>query len=398
MRSITIYCSQLGEVPYYTQSLHQNQGCHEDDSIHENEQQSSGTKTVELHINIWKVKSGTIRLNDTLYFDFGIKFSDKIKRIFVFLPFQIKANKVNDLGKVVSDKKELLNAVFNDDMRCTPSPNNSFSKVEINNNQSKSSFYIYQLGQDNITVEDYKGETDDQKGTYISIKINGTPQDENGEKEYYIRFRVEVKNNKEIIHTAHLSNDLLQAAFSKTDLYDLRINEKREVPAKVNEKAETNGFTLCDFRKLHLFYIVDAHETVNNGSTVKIDTRILEDNQWKDYEPKSDINGINYIAYHWKKKAKEANNNQIVPFNNFSLFFDTIYPKLSFVRLTAYLCVVILFGWFGSMLTFKLNELIPFTLKGWIRPFIVIGISIFVLIFIFVCNYSCKGIEVKRKI
>lgn len=396
MRSITIYCSQSGE-----ENLHQNQGCQESDSINENEQQSSATKTVELHINIWKVKSGTIRLNDTLYFDFGIKFSDKIKRIFVFLPFQIKANKVNDLGKVLSDKKELLNAVFNEDMRCTPSTNNSFSKVKINNDQSGDYFYIYQLGQDNITVEDYKGETDDQKGTYISIKINGTPkdkeQDKNGKIEYYIRFRVEVKNNKEIIHTAYLSNDLLQAAFSKTDLYDLRINEKREVPAKVNEKADTNGFTLCNFRKLHLFYIVDAHETVNNGSTVKIDTRILEDNQWKDYEPKSDINGINYIAYHWKKKGKETNK-EIEPFNNFSLFFDTIYPKLSFVRLTAYLCVVILFGWFGSMLTFKLNELIPFTLKGWIRPFIVIGISIFVLLFIFVSNYSCKGIEVKRKI
>lgn len=394
MRSITIYCSQSGEAHHSTQSLHQNQGCQGDDFIHGNEQQSSDTKTVELHINIWKVKSGTIRLNDTLYFDFGIKFSDKIDRIFVFLPFQIKANKVNDLGKVVSDKKELLNAVFNEDMRCTPSTNNSFSKVGINNDQGGDYFYIYQLGQDNITVEDYKGETDDQKGTYISIKINGKPEKEDDKKEYYIRFRVEVKNNKEIIHTAHLSNDLLQAAFSKTDLYDLRINEKREIPAKVNEKAETNGFTLCNFKKLHLFYIVDAHETVNNGSTVKIDTRILEDNQWKDYEPKSDIKGINYIAYHWKRKA----NSPVEPFNNFSLFFDTIYPKLSFFRLLAYLCVVVLFGWLGSMLTFKLNELFPFTLKGWIRLLIVVAIMIFLLIYILVSNYTCKGIEMKRKI
>ena len=351
--------------------------------------------TVELHINIWKVKQGLIRIKDLLYIDFGIKFSSKCDKFLLYLPFKIKDNQVEDLGKSLVDSRELLNAVFNEDMLCTPSPNHSFSEVKINGNKNNEVFYIYTLGHDNMNVEYFPDEHENQVGTILTITTSGNPnneENENNDLKYYIRFRIQVEDKKEVVKTEHLSNDLLQAAFSKTDMFDIRINEKREIPAKVEERSLREGYTICTFSKVHLFYIVDAHESISNGG--QHNSRLLEENQWCSYEPECNVKGINYMAYHWKDKENDNNN----PLNSFSLFFNTLYPKVSPIRLVAYFSVVVLFGWIGSMLSFKPSELFKDNTGSWIRLIIVFGIILFILIFIIVCNFVVKWIKINRKV
>lgn len=355
---------------------------------------------VELHINLWKIKNGIVRIKPNLVFDFGIKFDSTISELCLFLPFRIpKKHGYKDLGKCLSSNRNLLNAVFNEDMICQSANNHCFSKVSVNDIESGTDskdkdFYIYHLGEDNISVVNYI-EDSEIKGTYLTINIHGNPSNNDNVKnveKYYVRFRIYVKDIKEIVQTEILSNDLLQAAFSRMDLFDIRLNERREIPSKVEEKMKKDNFKLCSFKKLHFFYIVDTHESIKNGIDIRKDSRLLENDQWIEYEPQSNIEGINYIAHHWKKKEDKV-------FSHFSLFFTSIYPKLSLVRLLAYFSIIVLLGWCGSMLSFPGNDLFPLDIhSNWISFSIVLIIFLFVVVYILKSNIVILWIKFRRKL
>lgn len=356
--------------------------------------------TVEFHINLWKSKNGVVKIMPNLIFDFGIKFESTITELCIFLPFRIsKELGVEDLGKCLSTNRDLLNAVFNEDMICQSASNHCFSRITNNANCSEQeSFYIYHLGEDNYKVEDYT-EDSKVKGTYLTINISGIPSNEEKTptEKYYVRFRVYVENISEIVRTEILSNDLLQAAFSRMDLFDIRLNEKREIPSKVEEKMKKQKFELCTFNKLHFFYIVDTHESIDNGIDIRKDSRLLENEQWIQYVPHSDIANVNYIAHHWKKKMEKDK-----PISHFSLFFSTIYPRLSIVRLVAYFSIVIILGWIGSMLSFSLGPLFEISVDSswmkWIKPIIILLIFIALFMYIVKSNFILSMIKLKRKL
>lgn len=164
-----------------------------------------------------------------------------------------------------------------------------------------------------------------------------------------------MSDNHQFRITESISNDLIQAAFSRTDLFNLRINELREIDGKVLERMKTDRFSIMSFKKVHVFYITDTRESVVNGSSLKVDTRLLEKDHWKKYEPANSLHDTHYVAHHWKRRRKDDNNENI---RCFSIFFSTQYPRLSGWRFLAYFSVVILLGWTGSMLSFDTKSVL----------------------------------------
>lgn len=348
----------------------------------------------ELHINIWKVQQGHFRLKPKLYIDFGIMTTFRTDKMCLYLPFQI-AGKPKDLGKKLQDSRDMLCTVFNENLLNETQSNNCYTHVNASDNPDFSSFYLFQLGSENITTENEGNEN----GTYINIKRNGWYDNQDNHEEtdlddklVYMRFRVEVEEIKEIVRSEFVSNDLFQAAFSKVDLYDIRINETREIHPKVCEKMRSEGFELCKFQKIHLFYMADSREKVENESSLKSDSRILEEGKWIDYEPSNDLRHTIFLAHHWKRRKKEDEKN---PIDRFSLFFSTIYPHMHWAHLVAFLCVVIFSGWVGGMLEFNLYD-IGSDWKTWIRPAIVIAIVMFVIAYALILNYG-SIIKIFRK-
>lgn len=341
----------------------------------------------ELHINIWKVQQGHLRLAPKLYIDFGIMTSFRTDEMYLYLPFQI-AGKPADLGKKLQDNRDMLCTIFNENLLNETQPNNCYSYVSASESHNFSSFYLFQLGNGNITTE--VQEEENEKGTYIKIMRNGwyDNQEAHGEtdwdKKVYMRLRIEVEEIKEIVHSEFVSNDLFQAAFSKVDLYDIRVNETREIHPKVCEKMHDEGFELCKFKKIHLFYMADSREKVENESSLKSDSRILEEGKWSNYEPQNDLCHAIFLAHHWKKRKKEDENQYI---GSFSLFFSTIYPHMHWLHLAAFLSVVVFSGWAGGMLEFDFCE-IGRDWKTWIRPAIVTAIILFVIVYALALNYG----------
>lgn len=362
---------------------------------------------LEFHINIWKVERGRYRLKPKLYFDFGIKAKFKVGKLCLYLPFEIDESEFKDLGKVLYNQKDLLSTIFNDEM-CTKTLSND-CYCEVGHYNSDEKFYLYQLGSLNkeITSSEEEGDT---KGTYIELTINGKPDDNNtinDDEFFYVRFRVKVKNIDQVVITQHLSNDLLQAAFSKTDLYDIRINELREVHPKISEKMKVEKYRICSFSKIHIFYMADVHEVIENGSSLKQDSRILEDKKWCSYEPRTDLHNSIFIAHHWKRREKNNEDNNDNKNNNdnkldkgissFNLFFSTVYPETQFLRLFVYIMFVIGLGFLGSMLSFSLNDVdngIPYTK---IKKSIALFIFLLIFIYVLCSNFGYKIGNIFRK-
>lgn len=353
----------------------------------EEQQVQSPIVSEELHINIWKVQQGHFWLAPKLYIDFGIMTSFRTDEMYLYLPFQIVGKPI-DLGKKLQDNREMLCTVFNENLLNETQLNNCYSCVSASDNPKFSSFYLFQLGNGNITKE--VQEEENEKGTYIKIMRNGWYDNQevhnatDWDKKVYMRLRIEVEEIKDIVRSEFVSNDLFQAAFSKVDLYDIRVNETREIHPKVCEKMHDEGFKLCKFQKIHVFYMADSREKVENESSLKSDSRILEEGKWSIYEPQNNLHHAIFLAHHWKRRKKEGDDQYI---GSFSLFFSTIYPHMHWLHLAAFLSVVVVSGWAGGMLEFDFCE-IGSTWKTWIRPAIVTMIVMFVIIYALILNYG----------
>lgn len=347
----------------------------------------------EFHVNIWKVNEGKLKLHPVFYVDLGVKVSFKCEQVRLFVPFVTKKEKCKDLCKDVMEHRDLMCAIFNDDLKGTPQNNTCFCKVESQTNTR--TFYLYQLASDNMVFEEFNDENK-QKGTYITLTIKGNPANEENlgnfhDEQVYLRLRLFVENNEELTITEHVSNDLLQAAFSQTDLFDFRFNEKREIDGKILEKMKSDGFQPLNFDKIHVFYIADTREDVENESSLKIDSRLLEKLHWKSYEPENKLRNTHYVAHHWRKRRKSDE----PPFAEASVFFSTKYPNIDLWRLTSYFSIVILLGWVGSMLSFHFSEL-----SSWqpcIKLALIFCLVVFVVGLIIKVNIGFIGAKMFRK-
>lgn len=354
----------------------------------------------ELHVNIWKVSEGRICLNPCFYLDIGLKVSFTCESFRLYLPFAVARQTQLDLCKTVMENRKLLCAIFNDEMLPTPQVNPCFCKATRQTDgtddgtSSENSFYLYQIDDNNITIENDVHEG--QKGTWVTVTINGNPTNEENidnyvDQQLYVRIRLKVANNDQFRISESISNDLLQAAFSRTDLFDIRINEIREIDGKVLERMKTDGFSIMSFNKVHVFYITDTRESVVNGSSLKVDSRLLEKGHWEKYEPLNSLHNVHYVAHHWKRRKKDDEKDNI---RSFSVFFSTQYPHLSKWRLLAYTSFVILLGWMGSMLSLDLN-FIPY--DGLSKAIITIFLIFVIVIFLVRENIGVKMLKIFRK-
>lgn len=350
----------------------------------------------EVHTNIWKVYESTFHLSPVYYFDLGLLVSFKCKSVKVFLPFLIQESDNYDLCSVMMKHTDLLCAIFNDNMLPKAQVNSCFTKVE--NQTTSSEFYLYRINNNNLEIETYRN-NDKEEGTFLKVDFLGVPENDNisayEHSSLYIRLRFRIKNANDFCISECISNDLIQAAFSKTSLFDLRFNETREIDGKVLEKMTKDGYSPFRFNKLHVFFIADTREKVENGSSLKIDSRLLEKDHWQTYEPKSVLHNVHYIAHHWRRRCKENEE----PFRDFSVFFSSIYPDIGILKLVTYFVVVVLLGWFGSMLSFPVSDLFELNLHliSLVKAILVIVACFGIIALLFYENFEIVWIKIFRK-
>lgn len=365
--------------------------------IREGAQASTDINLAEAHVNIWKVHVGTIFSSVKLFYDFGLKINPNIGDVCLFIPFEIQEKgKDFDLARKLKDSNQLLCTVFNKDLKSDSSPTDCFSRV-VDSDKSEI-FCIYQLGANKFEVEPVKiGEKGKEKiiGTLLKIHLQDCPSQSGvckPETPIYIRFRIEPKRVSDAVKSEHISNDFLQDAFSELDLFDFRLNEQRDVHTEAVDKMKGDGFSFLEFTMVHLFFMAETKETVQNGSALKSDSRLLEKELWHHYIPNG-AKDTHYIAHHWKKrktKTKEVDGKEVEyqePFKDYRIFFTSLYPKTNWIRLFVYLSVMVILSWAGSMLSFSVMGVLNVSINQ-IWKVVILGVMAgFALLFFIVTNY-----------
>ena len=359
-----------------------------------NDSVSSETVGVaEVHVNIWKVHIGTFISRLKLFYDFGIKLHPSVEDVCLFIPFEIEQNgKDFDLARKLKDSNQLLCTVFNMNLKSDSSSTDCFSKVV--DESGTEMFCIYQLGANKFTLETVSiGEKSKSRviGTIIKIHLQDQPANYGCDKNtpYYIRFRIQPKKVRDAVKSEHISNDFLQDAFSELDLFDLRLNEQRDVHTEAIDKIKGDGFSFLEFDKVHLFYMAETKENVQNGSSIKSDSRLLEKELWYTYIPDG-AKDTNYIAHHWKKMNPHNDKNGAISYEKFKdyrIFFTSLYPKTNWIRLFVYLSVAVILSWLGSMLSFSVISVFSISIAQYWKAVILFIMAAIVLIFFIATNY-----------
>lgn len=295
---------------------------------------------MEIHINLWNVRTNEEK--DFYAIDFGLKFSKEVEAIKVVLPFATKQEDFLDLAHVLTNNKDLLCTVFNADMSI--SSEHSDSIHDVINLDSEERMSIYELSGRNLSWKEF-----DPESNCTELLINPLYDKEKiNEEKVYVRFRIKLHDINMFAHTRKLSNDLIQSAFSSTRLFDIRLNDKREIDKKLIEGILYDKYYMVKIQKLHFFYMADAGECLENGSNIPLGTRMLEKERWNPYLGDSEMN-TEYLAYHWKlDKPKQEDKKD--SYSTFSVFFKTNYTSYDIRRILRYTIIVVLLSFFGSLL------------------------------------------------
>lgn len=361
------------------------------------------TLNAEVHINLWKLPKENPWAKKCSYerfIDFGVMIEscpENVETLLFYLPFKIKEGEISDLIKTVNNDSELLCTLFNSDLSIQSVWNNrSYHYVSSPTNDRKD-FWMYELGEDNFKLSSCDGGNGTLLHINIMTNIPSLPKspikienevtktqlevqpniedissekiktkDEKGNPSLYIRFRIKCDGLENYNYTEKVSNDFLQSAFSKVEILDFRINDKREINKKVIEKLNKGSY-FFSFTKIHFFFVTSSKEEPLPTGKDTPDCRILEIEKWEKY-----LSGIGnnkkrkMLAYHWSKKQEKEGK----PFDNYNLFLKIMHSSINWKTILLYSSVIIVLGALGSWLASffsNLNNIIKYIEEIWIK-------------------------------
>ncbi|MCM1078512.1 MAG: hypothetical protein NC344_00015 [Bacteroidales bacterium] len=284
----------------------------------------------DLHVNYWKlpIKGG----NYDRFIDFGVmvyEVGNDIDELYFYFPFEVLEADLEDLGKSLS-QKDLLCLLFGADYELRNGISTSYTYADTKT-EGKLSFWMYQLDKPNFEI------VKKQSGTIVKVKIKTHPNNETVIKEgnykkdsqkynLYIRFRVNNITDKNLYNSETLSNDFIQSAFSKTEMTDIYINDKRSFD-KSDYQDLSNMGTFFTFSKFHFFFVGSSCEETVSGQTTYKDCRPISYADWAEYLGGHNPQKLMCIAYHWNVDVQNA---------GCKVFLRTVYSSKDIYRIIKY--------------------------------------------------------------
>lgn len=348
----------------------------------------------EVHLNLWNTKTidKVTKKDHKLYaLDFGVVCPLSISELVLLLPFEIATSDFIDLASWLANDKDLLCTVFNDNLTISSKPSNSYHLVE---NEKKSlSYILYELSSENIVDLNYS-----QDNGYTVLKIVNNLEQGILDKaaNIYVRFRILLNDMNAFAIQRQVSNDWFQSAFSSCYMFDFRLNDVRELDKKVKEKLCHDGYQMAKLKKVHFFYMADADESIENGSAMMLDSRLLETQRWHSYFGSNTELKRENLAHHWKKCQNTDKNgsggtkNDLASFDDFCLFFKVVYTHYKFDRVLLYSFIVLLLGFLASAIVSFLQSLCELAEIKWIWAFWLAIILCVSFIFVICLKFRCR--------
>ena len=183
-------------------------------------------------------------------------------------------------------------------------------------------------------------------------------------------------------------------------MFDFRLNDVRELDKKVSEKLKHDHYEMAKLNKVHFFYMADADEVVENGSSMKLDSRLLETQRWHSYFGNNVQLNRENLAHHWKKcilktvrkddEGKQVDEYVRTPFEDFSLYFKVVYSHYKYRRVLIYSTIVFILGFLASSAVSFLQSLWNLTTDKYAWAFWLVILITVTLIFALCLKFRCR--------
>jgi len=302
-------------------------------------------KKLEVHVNIWFTGPKVTYIKD--YIELGIKFPLKFKHsytkyIYLYIPYFLQKNDIEDKISNLKDSVELSSALFNSFVTSIEKGRNSqFSKLKLAEDME---FYLIELDKH----QDIEISSPNNTYSIIKIKIpqNGSLDDGS---EGYIRIRIN-KFDKTSGMFERIEKGKLDSFLTEQTILEFNINSPRKLPSNITNKIEE-----VTFKKIHMFVLLEDFTSIEFSNNSITDSRILEKNIWNKYLNIPDNKIIKkVIAYHWKKNEKIKDYNFFIKISRNN---DNIWIAILIILLLS-----IISGLIASNLKIALPTLIIITL------------------------------------
>lgn len=352
----------------------------------------------EVHVNFWNTEINDVvnHKRKHLYaLDFGVVCPLNLKELVLLIPAKVEKDQFVDLVSRLASDRELMCTVFNENLTIASKPTKSYHLV-INENESLL-YLLYELSNENIVDINYSR---DNGYTVIKIANNLETIPPNKAKNIYVRFRILLNDVHAFSIQRNVSNDWFQSAFSSSYMFDFRLNDVRELDKKVSEKLKHDHYEMAKLNKVHFFYMADADEVVENGSSMKLDSRLLETQRWHSYFGDNVQLNRENLAHHWKKcilktvrkddEGKQVDEYVRTPFDDFSLYFKVVYSHYKYRRVLIYSTIVFILGFLASSAVSFLQSLWNLTTDKYAWAFWLVILITVTLIFALCLKSRCR--------
>lgn len=352
----------------------------------------------EIHVNFWNTEINDVvsHKRKHLYaLDFGVVCPLNLKELVLLIPAKVEKDQFVDLVSRLASDRELMCTVFNENLTIASKPTKSYHLIR--NEDESLLFLLYELSNENIVDINYSR---DNGYTVIKIANNLETIPPKTAKNIYVRFRILLNDVHAFSIQRNVSNDWFQSAFSSSYMFDFRLNDVRELDKKVSEKLKHDHYEMAKLNKVHFFYMADADEVVENGSSMKLDSRLLETQRWHSYFGNNVQLNRENLAHHWKKcilktvrkddEGKQVDEYVRTPFDDFSLYFKVVYSHYKYRRVLIYSTIVFILGFLASSAVSFLQSLSNLTTDKYAWAFWLVILITVTLIFALCLKFRCR--------
>ena len=308
--------------------------------------------SARLHVNYWKLPDGDYRWKSKSYsrsLDIGVvleNVSDYIEDVAICLPFSVSKDNVCDLSLCLHDET-FVSYLLNGRYRCltlTDCPTYHYLQLQDEQDEGKN-LCLYEICNESKEIVQLN------KGCMLLIKFLSYPRNLNEIKEkaaadsaednkYNLYFRIRLKNLSEndLCYNEDISNDFLQSAFSKSEMAEIKFNDKRNIDHS-DFQTITREHSFLDLSKIDFFFSGSSEEETVTGSSPFDDCELLDSSLWKSYLSDICVCNKKCLSYHWNVEVTKSR-----------VFFKTVYSAYNWNKIFKYALCVIMLSFIASCL------------------------------------------------
>jgi hypothetical protein len=247
---------------------------------------------VELHFNLWR--DIDVGVN---FFDVGVlirspkrtaldgkendaemaqSVSAMLERFFLFIPGELDANQFVDLSRILL-QGQTLNAVFNDAVTAMNFTENHF-QIFIKGKPYAAFHHLMRDDVEFLPIDMERGWV----GTLVIFRRSVCARfSENGQ--HYVRFRFRLDQRTFDLFSSESSprDWFLLSSFSRTELTEFRLNERRSFPGEIAARVSGDGAKYFELETIHYFLMRDRRYELIGAHTRFRKMRQLERYLWQ---------------------------------------------------------------------------------------------------------------------